>query len=1677
MEQNYDYIQKDAKIWCLNPDIDKKKDPQIPPYICGEVTFIDKNKKLIEVSTIDKKIRFAQTLPMVNDENINIEDMNSIQNICEIDILNNLTNRLVNYNEQFTNVNSILLLVNPYQKNDEIYSYKKIEYYINIHKTNPPKLSQFYEKPHLYKTVLIAIEKLLQKGKNQNIIITGESGSGKTEASKNSLKCILYYFQGHSEEERTACVKNFIIRNELLNPITKKILCSNLILESFGNCKTMKNDNSSRFGKYITVNLNIKENKILGGNIISFLLEKNRVISQPKNERNFHIFYQLLNCGDTELLDKLYLSQDAKNYNYISNPNIKIKNINDNQMFKETIECLEIIDFTDEDISYVLKILASILLIGNIKFNQKPKGFEIDNVYLIKNICDLMQFKEEYLIKYLTTKIININEGKYQNYTSMENCVNSRDALSKELYNRLFLWLVQKINDKLNPENKNDISENNYIGILDMYGFEYFDMNSFEQMLINYTDEQILQLYINDFYQSEINDLNREGLSTKTEHIKYKDNQNIIDLIENNIFPKLDDCSFQEKNDKFFLDTLKSDLSKNTNIILPKMKNDMIIKIKHTMKDVGYNCINLISKNKDEIKYDLVKFFEKCDDNFIKQIFFGALTAEDAEKKIQNLLLNFKKRNNKFICTKFKSDIKNLIKELKLNENNYIRCLKPNENKKEFFVTPLVLFNQIQYLGINDTIKALKAGFPTKKTYAEFFKENKILFSSIINSKNLDKKKAQIIFGKLIPNFAEINTDLNSPQYLLGTSKIFMKKNFQILVESRQKELLKKIIRSSKIIQISLYSFKKKEKLNYIQNQTANFQRFYRYNIRKIFRKKKMKNITIIQSAIKAFTSKNIISLINIKYIKIQNILRTFIAQKNFEKKKFEGKCISLRLQMLSEELDKRKKIRMKNLSNYLIKTALDNVFWDKYNQLFQKLRPYFDSFLARQKHIDKYKKAILEKYNYNKTNMMQIFQSNLLLYKIKERKICNKIIHKNFITTISSNYFFKMRESTIIIQYYLSRYLKKKKCLQKILSDNFNEENDEQQNNLIQLYLNIYPMIRFLKDNNQYEQYQYEQDIYTKDYNFVGNYTNMNKKMQRKIRRCSSMQKIEYNNYDINEYVNTKKMNKNDFKNMSQCFNIGSEYLQKNPDLNNKLVLLEHDDFKIPKVELFCRIMSMDILVDLNEIYELNWGEEFRSIYDKNMYNHTPIELISIGDTSTIMVNSIGKIYTFGWNNNCQCGINSKSSIKNFVLPEIIDKTEDINDENNNNINKTDDIKISQYPIVYYQKSKNISNKYGISANYINIFNESCFVINDKGDCFCFGNNENGQLGLGNPFPVHNIALIPILKGNTKTIKSCQDFTISLTNENDVYLWYYQSKSKINKMKTNNDFTKQSSKKSIYSNNRYFMEESKDFTDYIESGINYGVPFKINFLNKKIKISQISCGCNFAMLLSSDGILFGIGNNKNGELGVIYNEEELKDKKLKLTYFHSPVQNIIMSDIYKEKIMSVKCGFKHTICLTGGRRLYGWGRNRNGQLGIGNYEDQLIPVQIFLNITPIEKVIQIQAGFRSSIFLTENRNIYYTGILDKDNSSKFPTKFNVKIKSPEICPENKLHIVRILTSWSKNASIFYVTVADIRKFNTQNINKLNKVIDVLAKNWKDENVKCPRISTISNYFSSTYMK
>ena len=1683
MEQNYNYIQKGNKVWCLNP-IDKKKDPQAPPYIAGEITYIDPNKKLIEVTTIDKKIRFNQTLPFINEEDINITDMAAASDICEIDLLNNLTNRLTVSHEQFTNVGPTLLLVNPYKKDNSIYSNEKIEYYINLHENNPPEFRTSNNEPHLYDLVLITIEKLIKTGNSQSIIISGESGAGKTEAAKNAMNCIIYYFQGNNKEERKNNIKGFTSRTKD-EPLEKKILSCNPILEAFGNCKTLRNDNSSRFGKYVTINIDFEEKRVIGASIITYLLEKTRVTTQAKNERSFHIFYQLLNGADSETLNRLYLSQDIKNYNYLNNSGcIKLKSIDDSKLYKETMECFEINEFNENEIWCILKVVAAVLLIGNIKFIKKGDKYEIENMDVAENICKLLDCKKDDFIKNITLKIRKIKDNIYETPLSLDDCVSSRNSLAKELYKRLFLWIVKKLNSRLDPQYTLTIDNDEknavkYIGLLDIYGFECFDINSFEQLCINYTNEQLQHLYIKDFFQSEIEELKREELSSKINFIKYKDNQPIIDLIDlspTGIFLKLDDCSFQNKSDEYFVDLLKSELISNKFILLPKMKGDLNITIKHSAKDVPYNCINFVFKNKDELKNSMIELFQNSGNKIIKRIFFNTLNEEETIRQIELLGQETKQKTKKFISGKFRAEMHSLVKELLSCESSYVRCLKPNEQKKEFFVTPAFLFKQVQYLGILDTIKVRKEGFPTRKEYNDFFSQFKFLFPKLINSKEDEKKKSEQIIQKLIPNLNEIHND-NSPQYLLGKTKIFMKQEFNILLQNSKINMLNKYKESSLIIKTAIYYLDKKDKLEKVENDIDNLQRFFRYNRKKIQKKKKIEKINNIQSLIKVYNSKNLISSVQSHYIKAQTILRTFIEQKKYERKMLKLKSLSVRLKIYLGDIEKRKKIEIRNIAQNVLQQAVEKVINIKYNELYQFLRPYFLSFLTKKKYYDTYKIAKLIGQNYNKEKVMRVFQMNLLFQKIEDRKNSNKIIHKNFITTISSNYFFKLRESTLVIQYYLSRYIKQKNIVDNIIKNYFKEERKEQAKNELKLYEDIFPIIKFYKGY-----YHYNQEINLNNINnsnnLLDNYNNMNKKIQKKLRKCCSMEKIYFNNNNDNANNNMKKLNSqrssynllnrnpsmSNYNYNNNSFNINADYLKKNPELNNEFALLEFDEFKNHKIEFFARILAIDILVDLNEIYDSNWGKEYKKIYERNINNHTPIQLISIGESNTLMTNSLGKIYSFGWNNNGQCGLNNKNSIQSFILPNIISPTNK-NEENNNNYRKDN----PSLPPVYYEKIKNIS---GLNANYIHIYNDSCYIINNKGDCYSFGNNDKGQLGLKHRFPIENPTLIKILKGNAKCIKSCKDFVISLTKDNEVFFWFNQNK---NINKKNNYINNKSNENYSLNNNIYPTEESKEFTEFIESGNNYGIPFKINFLNQKIKVNQISCGNNFAMLLTMGGILFGLGNNKNGQLGLT--EDKDTDKDLSLNYYYSPIQNIILSDYYHERIMNVKCGFGHTICLSSSKKVYAWGNNKYGQLGTGNFENKLIPVQINLNVFPIDKIIQIQAGFRNSIYFTENRNIYYSGILDKDNISKYPTKFKVKIKSPEICIENNFFVVRILSSWSKNASIFYATIADVRGFKSEKISKINRIIDILVKNWKDENATCPKIDTISNYFSSTYMK
>ena len=1508
------------------------------------------------------KIHFSKTYPYINDENINVNDMTSLKEINEIDILNNLTNRFIESNKIFTNIGSLLIILNPNKKLEKIYSNKKIEYYIEEHKGNNPQLRKECDKPHLFDLIIISMENLFINNKNQSIIINGENGSGKTENFKYSINCILYYFLGKNNKERKENYeKNY---NENFS-IEKKIICSNKILESFGNCKTLLNDNSSRFGKYINIYIDINKKKIKKAFLKTYLLEKTRITQLTSQERNFHIFYQIIFCENDFLLKKLFLTNDPSKYNYLNkNKAHKINSINDNELFDETIESFKIIGFSQDEIDSILKTVVSVLLIGNITFISNNNKIEIENYNIIKDICELLNCDEKYLILSLESNFTVKESENYKNF------------LAEEIYLRLFIWIVKKINYYLYTCFDKEEEDNNnikYISLLDFFGFENFDNNSLEQLCINYSYEKIHHLFLKQYFESEIKDFKKEGLNDKIKYIKYKNNQNIIDLIElktNSLFSILDDCSYKNNSIEEFVHITQKFLKKNKGITFTNNLSDINIYIKHTPKEVIYNLTDFIFKNQIDLKKSMIKIFLNSKNEIIKSIFFGFLDDIDLDS-IENYYGKKSIIELKLVCGNFRNKINELINEIKLCECHFILCLKSNEIKKPFYISPKFLFNQIRSLDLLHFTKIIRENYIFKKNFQNFIKEFEILNSEYKNTNINDSLLVNKIIKDLIPEIEELNSKENNPLFLCGKNKLFLKKDFYLLLENKKNELLKEKIIACGIIITSLNYLRKKEKIEKYEKNILQLQTYL--NIYKFIipRKKKINEIYKIQSIYHSYKQKE--KYINtIKAFKnLSFFCKTIIKKQQFEKNIFRLKCLNLRLIYFLERTRKKEKKVINLISNNIVRKSVDNIIYKEYNDIWQKLNPFFIKFLVNKKYIKIIELIRIKNNDFCKNLVFETFLMKLLFRKIQNKKKSMIFIKNYSILKQSKKYYKKMIDKVYIIQSYLLRNQNKKKSFNKIINEYFEEDNN----------------------NKNYTDNIIEKEIFTS----INKKEKEEKKIIKSVKNLLSLNSIkikERNSSMKNLHKNKLGLSVNNIKNIS-----------KEKDRKIKEILPNYDEYNLTKINLFVKILSIDSIINFSEIYEKNWGEEYYKIYKKNMELNSPIQKISIGNYHTILLNSKGKIFCWGWNNNNQLGTNKeKENIENIILNKEIKKL----------------------PILSYQNYEKINQEnLGLIINCC-CNEESTFIINNKGEVYYFGKNNKKS------------KLIDNLNKNFITdIQSTNKMTFALNKNNEVYYW--------------------------------FNLNEKDFKIENES---------LKILNvTSIKIKQISCGYNFCMLLSKNGILYSMGNNNKGELGLTDNKNDI----IKYNYINKPVENLFFSNIYKEKVINVKCGFKHTICIISSGKIFGWGNNSFGQLGLNNYINNIIyPININIEKYIInDKVIQINCGFRSSIFFTENRKIFYSGILDKENKSFFPKKFIIKNKSNEISDEYKFCPVKIQVTWNKNASIFYITFADIRLVynKLKNINKVWKIIGQLSKNWKDDSIICPYIPNIRNYFFSSVMK
>jgi myosin heavy subunit len=587
-------------------------------------------------------ISYNKTMEYINGEDVNVTDMAAVEDINEIDLLNNLKNRFFQ-KQIFTNVGPTLIIMNPYQLIPGAFDVEQLDSWIKYHETTDVSKRSQIDNPHLYDLTLIAIKHLTEFKRNQAIVISGESGAGKTETAKYAMKCITYYFGKKQAAKQQDGNKQ---------SLETQILGCNPILEAFGNSKTVRNDNSSRFGKYVTIFLDVSTGEIEGAQIQTYLLEKSRVCDPAKEERNYHIFYHLLAGAEDELLKTLYLQREPKSYKFLEASGVySVKGVNDEKCFKECIDAFHVTGFSEDEILTVWKVVASCLLLGNISFKQSGEQTFVDDKdhESFINVCNLLGCDAQLLEQALTYNVRIIQGNVIKSPLKPAESIIFRNNFAKELYNRVFNWIVKKLNKQLAPDINMSDPNKKYIGLLDIFGFECFAFNSLEQMCINFTNEKLQQLYINDVFRAEQNEYVKEGLKDYISEISFKDNQGIIDTMDkagSGMFQVLDDMCISNKDDKTFFEVVKKNHANNTNFKVTKIAQDEFA-IVHTAKNVMYNTKGFVAKNLDEVKQTMTEAMQNSKNDVIKYIFMNVLNEEEYQHEMKQAEEDVKNPNKK----------------------------------------------------------------------------------------------------------------------------------------------------------------------------------------------------------------------------------------------------------------------------------------------------------------------------------------------------------------------------------------------------------------------------------------------------------------------------------------------------------------------------------------------------------------------------------------------------------------------------------------------------------------------------------------------------------------------------------------------------------------------------------------------------------------------------------------------------------------------------------------------------------------------------------------------------------------------------------------------------------------------------------------------------------------------
>ncbi|XP_061736072.1 unconventional myosin-X [Nerophis ophidion] len=677
------------------------------------------------------------------------EDMSLLAELHEAAIMHNLFLRYQRDNI-YTNIGSILAAVNPYKQIAGLYDGTSVDLYSKHQMGELP--------PHIFAIANECYRCLWKRHDSQCVLISGESGAGKTESTKLLLKFLSVMSQnsaGAPASERTTRVEQALIQ-------------SSPIMEAFGNAKTVYNNNSSRFGKFIQLHFSQNGN-IQGGCIVDYLLEKNRVVRQNPGERNYHIFYVLLAGADKDHRDMYLLSKGPESYHYLSQSGcVQDSSLDDKQLFDSVMSALQVMEFSEEEIRDVFKLLSAVLQMGNIEF-MTAGGAQITSKGVVCNVSELLGLDSFQLSEVLTQRSMILRGEEICSPLTVEQAVDSRDSVAMALYSQCFSWIIMKINQKI--KGKDNFKS---IGILDIFGFENFEVNRFEQFNINYANEKLQEYFNKHIFSLEQLEYNREGI--QWEAIDWMDNAECLDLIEKKLGMLAlinEESRFPKGTDYTLLEKLHSRHATNQFYVKPRV-TDHQFGIKHYAGEVLYDARGVLEKNRDTFRDDILFILKDSRLDFIYDLFerVGSRNGDETLKMGTA-------RRKPTVSSQFRESLHSLMATLSASNPFFVRCIKPNMAKKANQFDPNVVLNQLRYSGMLETVKIRKAGFPVRRTFKDFFNRYKMILINKVHTEDEKQSCSELL----------AHVDGTKKEWQLGKTKVFLKEALEQRLEKEREEV------------------------------------------------------------------------------------------------------------------------------------------------------------------------------------------------------------------------------------------------------------------------------------------------------------------------------------------------------------------------------------------------------------------------------------------------------------------------------------------------------------------------------------------------------------------------------------------------------------------------------------------------------------------------------------------------------------------------------------------------------------------------------------------------------------------------------------------------------------------------------------------------------------------------